>query len=266
MSKGRTHESEAASIMATRPTVNLQPRLPSPPPYKLGAYLDCPPEIIEQALRQRSAGERGAGKRLGQFLIDAELLPREQVLAGLRAQRVDRLHRCPTFSTLSNDELGELSDGFEEVSVPAGTQFIAQEMRDPYFYVLASGQLEVFRTNSSGVETLLSMVLPIEPIGEMAYFTDGIRSASVRALETSQLLRVPYENLAQWLNSTPRMAEAFMGVVSKRLLETNLRCQEAQERCLATGRFLEHVDNFPELADVHALDLGVERLVRGPTR
>ena len=191
----------------------MNPRESAAPsaPDKLGAYLDCPPEIIEQALEQCSKGANGSSKRIGQVLIDSELLPREKVLAGLQAQRVDRLHRCPTFSTLSDDELGELSTSFEEVSVPAGTQFIAQEMKDPYFYVLAAGRLEVFRTNSDGVETLLSMVFPIEPIGEMAYFTNGVRSASVRALETSQLLRVPYDVLTQWLNSVPRVAEAFMG-------------------------------------------------------
>ena len=79
-------------------------------------------------------------------------------------------------------------------------------------------------------ETTLARVFPGEPVGEMGYFTNGVRSASVRAIETAQLLRASYEDLTDCFESNANVATAFMDVVTNRLRRTNLLYQENQYR------------------------------------
>ncbi len=140
------------------------------------------------------------------MLLEDEAISLDAVLAGIQAQRVDRLKVCPLFTSLSSDDLAELSAVFQEVSVCSDQRVITRDDRDPYLYVLGSRRLEVFRADEERNETTLARVLPGEPVGEMGYFTNGVRSASVRALETVQLLRASYEDLTDCFERNANVA------------------------------------------------------------
>ncbi len=213
------------------------------------------------------AGGPAATKRLGELLLEDEAISLDALLAGIQAQRVDRLRACPLFTSLSDDDLAELSAVFQEVSAPPNQSLITQDDRDPYLYVLGSGRLEVFRADEEEHETTLARVLPGEPVGEMGYFTNGVRSASVRAVDTVQLLRASYEDLTDCFESNANVATAFMNVVTNRLRRTNLLYQENQFRHPATTRRLGHLAEFIEFSKSEALEEGIEaalqQLVRG---
>lgn len=247
--------------MAAEPSI-------SPSSRRLGEYLDCPNQVIQAALaRQSSARGDSAGKRLGELLLEAEAISLDALLAGIQAQRIDRLRACPLFNSLSNDDLAELSAVFQEVSVPSDRPLIKQDDRDPYLYVVGAGRLEVFRSDEAGNETILARVFPGEPVGEMGYFTNGIRSASVRAIDTVQLLRASYEDLTDCFESNGNVATAFMDVVTNRLRRSNLLFQENQYRHPATSRRLGHLAEFIESLKSEALEQSTEsvlqRLLRG---
>lgn len=235
----------------------------SPSSRRLGEYLDCSNQAIQAALsRQSSAQDGTAGKRLGELLLEDEAISLDALLAGIQSQRVDRLRACPLFTSLSDNDLAELSAVFQEVSAPADRSLITQDDRDPYLYVLGSGRLEVFRADEDGIETTLARVFPGEPVGEMGYFTNGVRSASVRALETAQLLRASYEDLTDCFESNANVASAFMDVVTNRLRRTNLLYQENQYRHPATNRRLGHLAEFIEFPTSEALEHGMEALLQ----
>lgn len=250
--------------MAAEPSV-------SPSSRRLGEYLECSQEVIQAALARQRRGPDGQGvvtaKRLGELLLEDEAISLDALLAGIQAQRVDRLRSCPLFTSLSNDDLAELSAVFQEVSAGADEFLITQDDRDPFLYVLGSGRLEVFRTDEEEHETTLARVFPGEPVGEMGYFTNGVRSASVRSLETVQLLRASYEDLTDCFESNANVATAFMDVVTNRLRRTNLLYQENQYRHPATNRRLGHLAEFIEFPKSEALEHGIEavlqRIVRG---
>ena len=247
--------------MAAEPTI-------SPSSRRLGEYLDCPNRALQAALSRQGNDEGDdAEKRLGELLLEDEAISLDALLAGIQAQRVDRLRACPLFTSLSNEDLAELSAVFQEVSVLADQCLIEQDDRDPYLYVVGSGRLEVFRTDEDGVESTLARVFPGEPVGEMGYFTNGIRSASVRAIETVQLLRASYEDLTDCFESNANVATAFMDVVTNRLRRSNLLYQENQYRHPAANRRLGHLAEFVELLKAESLEQNIEsvlkRLVRG---
>jgi GAF domain-containing protein len=247
--------------MAAEPSV-------SPNSRRLGEYLDCSNQAIQAVLSKQSSGRDGAAtKRLGELLLEDEAISLDALLAGIQAQRVDRLRACPLFTSLSDDDLAELSAVFQEVSAPPDQSLITQDDRDPYLYVLGSGRLEVFRSDEDEHTTTLARLFPGEPVGEMGYFTNGVRSASVRALDTVQLLRASYEDLTDCFESNANVATAFMDVVTNRLRRTNLLYQENQFRHPTTTRRLRHLAEFIGFSKSQALEEGIEaalqQLLRG---
>ncbi len=242
--------------MAAEPSV-------SPNSRRLGEYLDVSNQAIQAVLSKQSSGRDGAAtKRLGELLLEDEAISLDALLAGIQAQRVDRLRACPLFISLSDDDLAELSAVFQEVSAPPEQSLITQDDRDPYLYVLGSGRLEVFRTDEDERRTTLARVFPGEPVGEMGYFTNGVRSASVRALDTVQLLRASYEDLTDCFESNANVATAFMDVVTNRLRRTNLLYQENQFRHPTTTRRLGHLAEFIGLSKSEALHGGIEAVLQ----
>jgi GAF domain-containing protein len=235
----------------------------SPTSRRLGEYLDCPDQTLQAVLSKQSSGHNGAGgKRLGELLLEDEAISLDALLAGIQAQRVDRLKACPLFTSLSDSDLAELSAVFQEVSTLPEQSLITQDDRDPYLYVLGSGRLEVFRSDEEDSETTLARLFPGEPVGEMGYFTNGVRSASVRALETVQLLRASYGDLTDCFERNANVATAFMDVVTNRLRDTNLLYQENQYRHPTVSRRLAHIAEFIEFSTPESLEHGVEALLQ----
>ena len=61
----------------------------------------------------------------------------------------------------------------------------------------------------------------------MGYFQGGIRTASVRAVENSELLRANYSALTHYFEYVPRVAHEFMRIVEQRRIATQEIMQEA---------------------------------------
>jgi CRP-like cAMP-binding protein len=129
---------------------------------------------------------------------------------------------------LSGAELAAISSKFREVSVPPGVTFIQQDMPDPTLYVLASGKVEVYRTTLDGKHIHIAYVEPPEPIGEMGYFSGGIRTASIRAIDQTELLCADYSALTHYFEYVPRVAHEFMRIVERRRRATEQVMQAAR--------------------------------------
>lgn len=185
---------------------------------KLGGYLVCSPAILQNAVKKQGQSlKRGQPpRRIGELLVENGDITPDELETALRRQRVDRLRQSPVFSMLSEAELSAISSRFSEVSVPAGQQFIIQDEPDPTLFIIAAGQVEVYRTTLDGKHIHIANVGPPEPIGEMGYFQGGKRTASVRAIGDVELLRADYSGLTHYFEHVPRVAHAFMRIVELR--------------------------------------------------
>lgn len=201
-----------------------------PRPRLLGEYLSCSRGSIRIAMqKKRDAKVRGqVQKRLGEVLIDLEMITQEDLKNALRQQRADRLGLCPVFESLNRTELSAIGNHFSEVSLTAGQQFIFEGENDPTLYILVAGKLEVFTKDDDGNEIHIAYVSPVEPIGEMGYFQGGIRTASVRAIDPTELLSAAYKNLTHYFEYVPHVAHAFLDVINRRQAETNERLKNAE--------------------------------------
>ena len=184
---------------------------------RLGDYLVCSRPVLQNAVKKQGQELKRASKTrpLGEILLQDGDISRDELDAAIRRQRMERLRRCPVFSTLSDMELAAISARFTEVSVPPGRQFIIQDEPDPTLYVIAKGKVEVYRTTLDGKHIHIAYVTAPEPIGEMGYFQGGIRTASVRAIDATELLRADYNALSHYFEHVPRVAHEFMRIVDR---------------------------------------------------
>ena len=201
-----------------------------PHPRLLGEYLSCSRGSIRIAMQKKRDAKVHGGdqKRIGELLIELDIISEEDLRNALRQQRADRLGLCPVFESLNRTELTGISNHFSEVSLTSDQQFIFEGENDPTLYVLVDGKLEVFTKDNEGNEIHIAFVSPVEPIGEMGYFQGGIRTASVRAVVPTELLSAAYKNLTHYFEHVPHVALAFMDVISRRQAETNERLKDAE--------------------------------------
>lgn len=101
------------------------------------------------------------------------------------------LRRSTLFRHLDDDELTALTEALEWFVLPGGaTLFDAGEAADA-LYVLRSGSLGAFRPRDDGaMEECIGLIAAGESVGELGLIVDQPRSASVRALRDSELLRL----------------------------------------------------------------------------
>lgn len=190
--------------------------------HKIGEYLAVSKGAINNVVeKQFHSSFTGAseGKRIGELLVEEGVMTQEELDDSLRRQRIARLAACPIFATLSSTELAALSKSFTEVSYPPNETFIIQGEEDPSLFVIAYGLVEVFHADNAGNEISIAKVGAGEPIGEMGYFAGGLRTAYVRTLEPTQLLKADYKNLTDYFENVPRVALAFTTVVEQRKKE-----------------------------------------------
>jgi len=238
---------------------------PPAEPKKLGAYLFCSPATIRGALQRQglSLANPRPDKQLGEILVESGAITVEELDAAVRAQRIARLRACPLFSALSKMELAALGSHFDEVSVAAGEQFITEGSEDRTLYVVATGEVEVFRTDEDGHEVVLATVASGEPIGEMGYFAGGVRTASVRALQATELLRASYDDLTEYFENVPRVAHAFIDVVEQRRADTTRRMKAHTHDRKHVHQQLPQLAGLVDLAQPHH---GVEHMRRSIER
>lgn len=187
-------------------------------PRPIGKYLVCSPGTLQSAVKRQGQILKNTRQTrlLGDILVEQKAITEEELTTALRKQRMARLAQCPVFKTLSSTELVGISNKFKEVIIPAGEQFIFQDDDDPTMYVIASGKVEVYHMDIDGNKTHIAFLGAGDPIGEMAYFSGGRRTASARAVETTVLLQATYSALTHYFENVPHVAHAFMLLIEER--------------------------------------------------
>jgi NTE family protein len=120
--------------------------------------------------------------------LAARTTPRHAALADVRpasAGEVDPLGALPLFAGMDSAALAELRDHAEQVSLEAGSYlFHAGEPSDS-LYVVRNGRLQVLQN-----DVVLRDLGRGEVVGELGFLIEAPRSASIRAVRDSTLVRL----------------------------------------------------------------------------
>ena len=110
-------------------------------------------------------------------------------------------------------------------AVRAGEVVMRQGETSRAFYVVASGLLQVMLQKPNGQEHVISDIGALSIFGEQAFFDGLPRSASVRALEASEVYAISFERFEVLAGHHPELARMVLvdlgRIVSLRLREMN---------------------------------------------
>jgi len=131
------------------------------------------------------------------------------------------LKSVPMFAAFSQDELRALATMVMRRSAPRGTAIMREGDPIDFLYIVISGRLKVMMGEADGKETILSILGPGEFFGEMGLIDDNPRSASVIAIEGTELLALTRRAFRKCLVEKPELAMAVMRVLVRRMREAD---------------------------------------------
>jgi NTE family protein len=177
------------------------------------------------------------------------------------------------FQDLSASELQELGSQLTCLSVARGDTLVREGDDADALFLVVSGRFQVDR---QGVSNSVAEIAAGHPIGEIAFFSGGVRTASVRAKRDSLVLKLQRDDFERIAARSPAIWRTMTETLSRRLADTieaskngktaqkprtiaviqagpcpipelfihNLRTQFSQSRC----HFLDSasLDNHPE--------------------
>ncbi len=132
--------------------------------------------------------------------------------------REDLLKSVPIFSELGRGDLSRLAKLMVSRNVAAGDAVIEENDQAAGFFVVSSGKLEVERQGKT-----LASYGPGDFFGEMALFEGFPRSATVRAVEDSELLAMTRWDFTAELKNRPQIALGMLPVLVRRLRDADER-------------------------------------------
>jgi transcriptional regulator with AAA-type ATPase domain/polyferredoxin len=159
--------------------------------------------------------------------------------------RVALLHRVAMLEGVPEETLARIAECAAVDTHGAGTVIFREGDPGDCFYVVGEGRVEVLVRPAADVpEVSVATLGPGEGFGEMALLTGEPRSATVRAAEGVELLRVPREGFFD-LVSDVAVYQHLAAVLCRRLRNTDANLQDAQMAQVAMSRYLSPADSGP---------------------
>ncbi len=141
-------------------------------------------------------------------------------------EREEILGKVPIFSGLHRRQLKRLSALMVPRNCSAGEVIFKEKDQAAGFFVITAGKVEVVRGADTDKPETLNTLGPGEFFGEMALFEGQARSATVRALEDTDLLAMTRWDFSAELSSNAEIAVAVLETVVRRLREMEERLTE----------------------------------------
>jgi signal transduction histidine kinase len=159
------------------------------------------------------------------------------------------LRKSPLFEGLSDEELTQLMDMAEPLSLRAGDVLIKQGEPGDAAYVVMGGEFEVQKQSGPSL-IKIDVRNPGDVVGEMALLSRAPRNATLIAKTDGEVLRIPQEAFERLLQSSTSAAMAVLHWVMSRLIQ-NESLLHQQEKMAALGTMsagLAHELNNPAAA------------------
>jgi len=142
--------------------------------------------------------------------------PGQKILLNQRELPVPTLASIPTFSELSATALRRLEARTTVKRVRRGTVLLRQGDPPDVLYLVVSGRFLVLPDDK---EEAVAEIGPGEPLGELAFFGGGVRTANVVAARDSTVLVLTTKAYADVAREEPSIVSAILAAVAKRLAQ-----------------------------------------------
>lgn len=172
---------------------------------------------------------------------------------------LELLARSELLSAFPEDDLRLLLLAGEAVTGERGTVVFAEGDEAADLFVVRRGRVAVGRRSPDGRESLVALMEAGDLFGEMSLFDSGTRSASARALEPTELLRLPYKPVKDALDRHPQLLWDVVALLSRRLRSTDSALADAVFLDV-TGRTAKRILELAGDADEFQMPITQEEL------
>jgi CRP/FNR family cyclic AMP-dependent transcriptional regulator len=137
-----------------------------------------------------------------------------------RMKGVPTLTGSELFSALDEEALARVAIRASTVQLDRNDTLFNEGDEADDLYVVITGRVAIAKRSPDGRESLVALMGPGDLFGEMPLFDDEPRSASVRALERSEVARVPFDAVRAELEARPGLLWEVVAMFAARLRAT----------------------------------------------
>ena len=135
------------------------------------------------------------------------------------------LAATPLFKGLSDQQLDDISLIAIDRQYRRGESIFMEGDEADGFYIIAGGQVKIFKTSLEGKEQILHIYGPGNPFGEVPVFSGSRFPANAQALVKSQVLFLPRKAFVHLIAQHPSLSMNMLGELSMRLRQFTVQIE-----------------------------------------
>ena len=135
----------------------------------------------------------------------------------------DFLKYVPIFSELPDETIEKISQVGSKKFYKRDTVVMMEEDAGSALFIIVEGKVKVGRTSNDGREVILSILSESDFFGEMAILDGQSRSATVTAIEDSELFIVQRNQFLDLLQQHPEIAISLLQELTRRLRGADIK-------------------------------------------
>lgn len=141
------------------------------------------------------------------------------------ADILELLRRVPFFSCLHEGELSQLSALIAAKTFPRDNLIVLAEDEGDTLFIIVRGQVKVSIISEDGREVILAILGAGEFFGEMSLLDGKPRSATVIAIEDTELLTLRRQDFLRLLERVPELAVKVLAALTSRLRKADRKIE-----------------------------------------
>lgn len=130
---------------------------------------------------------------------------------------IDIVRQVTLFSTLEDHELQALAALVRPITAQRGEIIISQGSVGDALYVVIGGRVRVYVSDKDGKEMVLALEGPSAVFGEIAVLDGAVRSASIAAMEQTELLKISADDFFALLERNTELNRSVIQSLAGRI-------------------------------------------------
>ena len=126
------------------------------------------------------------------------------------------LKNCSLFQQLTPDELGRIESRSRMRSIPKGSPIYLPADSSAGVLLLAKGRVKICHLTPEGKQSILAFIEPGELFGELALLDESKRDDYAEAVDRSEVVLVPAEEMHHLIDSHPSIAMGITKLIGMR--------------------------------------------------
>lgn len=134
---------------------------------------------------------------------------------------IEILRNVELFGALPPAQLEQIAAQTAPRLLTRGDVLFAQNDEPTELFVVVAGRIAIFNNSADGRESMVALMEPGDLFGELPLFDGLARSAGARALESSEVVVIPYAPLRQLYSDNPELLWRVVNLLAQRLRTTD---------------------------------------------